>query len=341
MAEADTDSTRDAGDAIHDRDLIAGAPVSPTELDVVVAEAVDAVIVVDTEAEIERAATKRLGIMGWLAIGWMALVALMTIAPGLFPIPSLDERSIEALRSGNFGPQSGHPLGIDGSGYDMAAKVVNGARASMIVSVGAVTFGLVVGGFLGLIAGYFRGRIDTVLTAGFNVMLAFPQLILALTLVTVFANQQGVSYGRRVGVVTFAIGIVSVPILGRITRANTLAWAQREFVLAAKVIGTKTSRIMFREVLPNVLPAMFSIVLLGVGVAIVVEGGLALLGVGVPPGIDSPSWGNLIASLRSQLFFGRPWGVFAPSMAVFLTVLSLNYLGDVVRARFDVRESVL
>jgi peptide/nickel transport system permease protein len=316
-------------------------PASPTEPNLVGAQALLIVPTVGTEAEIETARTKRLGLTGWIAIAWLFAVALMTTVPNLFPITDLDDRSVEALRSGNFGPQEGHPLGIDGSGYDMLTKVVHGARASMIVSVGAVTIGLVIGGFLGLIAGYFRGRVDTLLVSMFNVMLAFPQLILALTLVTVFANQQGVTYGRRVGVVTLAVGIVSIPILGRITRANTLAWSQREFVLAAKVLGTKTSRIMFREVLPNVLPAMLSIVLLGVGVAIVVEGGLALLGVGVPPGIDSPSWGNLIASLRSQLFLGRPWGVFAPSLAVFLTVLSLNYLGDVVRARFDVRESVL
>jgi peptide/nickel transport system permease protein len=334
MPEAETDH-------VKDRDLIQEAPVSPTELDVVAGEGILISPEVDTQAEIERARTKKLGVMGWVAIAWLALVAIMTIAPGVFPIPDLRERSVEALRSGNFGPQSGHPLGIDGSGYDMLAKVVHGARASILVSVGAIAIGMLVGGFLGLVAGYFRGKLDTVLTSMFNVMLAFPQLILALTLVTVFANQQGVSYGRRVSVVMLAIGIVSIPILGRITRANTLAWAQREFVLAAKVIGTKTFRIMFREVLPNVLPAMFSIALLGVGIAIVVEGGLALLGVGVPPGIESPSWGNLIASLRSQLFLGRPWGVFAPSVAVFLTVLSLNYLGDVVRARFDVRESVL
>ena len=112
-------------------------------------------------------------------------------------------------------------------------------------------------------------------------------------------------------------------------------------MLAARLLGTKTRRIIWREVLPNVLPAMMSIALLGIGVAIVAEGGLALLGVGVPAAIDSPSWGNLIATLRSQLFLGRPWGVFAPAMAIFFTVRSLNYLGDVIRARFDVRESVL
>jgi peptide/nickel transport system permease protein len=321
------------------------APAPPVEPEPVLVEPEVALTAGPTTiVEVEKARAKRLGIMGWIAIFWMVLVLVMAIAPGIFPVPGLYERSVEAITEQDFGPQPGHPLGLDTSGYDMLTKVIYGTRASMIVSVGAVTFGLLIGGFLGLIAGYFRGRTDTILTTSFNVMLAIPQLVLALTLVAIFATAapgEELSYLRRVLVVTLAIGIVSIPILGRITRANTLTWAEREFVLAARVIGTKTSRIMGREVLPNVLPAMFSIVLLGVGVAIVVEGGLALLGVGVPAAIDSPSWGNLIASNRSQLFLGRPWGVFAPSLAVFLTVLSLNYLGDVVRARFDVRESVL
>ena len=290
---------------------------------------------------VERARSKRLGVMGWLAVIWMVLVVLMAVAPGIFPVPDLTERSREAIVARNFGPQSGHWLGVDNSGYDMASKVVYGTRASMTVAAGGVTFALVVGGFLGLIAGYFRGRLDTFITGAFNVMLAMPALILALTLATVFATGDNVSYARRVVIVMLAIGIVSVPIIGRIARANTLSWAEREFVLAARLLGTKTPRILWRDVLPNVAPAMFSIALLGVGVAIVAEGGLALLGVGVPASIDSPSWGNLVATLRSQLFLGRPWGVFAPSVAIFLTILSLNYLGDVVRARFDVRESVL
>jgi peptide/nickel transport system permease protein len=290
---------------------------------------------------VDIAKSKRLGIVGWFAIGWLAIVLLMAVVPGIFPIHGLHERSIDAITTGKFGPSLSHPLGLDVSGYDMLTKVVYGARASIIVSVGAIVFSLFVGGFLGLIAGYFRGKLDTVLTGLFNVMLAMPFLVLALAFVTVFASGDNVSYAKRVFIVTLAIGIVSIPILGRITRANTMAWSDREFVLAARLQGAKTSRIIRREVLPNVMPAMFSIALLGVGIAIVVEGGLALLGVGVPATIDTPSWGNLIATLRSQLFLGKPWGVFAPSVAIFFTVLSLNYLGDVVRARFDVRESVL
>jgi peptide/nickel transport system permease protein len=227
------------------------------------------------------------------------------------------------------------------SGYDLMTRVVYGARASMLVSVGAITFALFIGGFFGLISGYFKGKLDTVLTGLFNIMLSMPFLVLALAFVTVLASGDDISYARRVFVVTLAVGLASIPILARITRANSLAWSEREFVLAARLQGAKTKRILLREVLPNVMPAMFSIALLGVGVAIVVEGGLALLGVGVPSTIETPSWGNLIATLSPQLFLGKPWGVFAPSLAIFLTVLSLNYLGDVVRARFDVRESVL
>lgn len=317
----------------------ADAPVAAVDPDLVVPGSLAASVPV--AVTVEQAKSKRLGIVGWFAIGWLFIVFLMTVVPGIFPVPELTERSREAIVSKQLGPQAGHWLGLDQSGYDMLTKVVYGTRASMIVSVGAITMAFLIGGFLGLIAGYFKGRLDTLLTGMFNVMLAMPALVLALTLATVFASEAGVSYGRRVFVVTMAIGIVSIPIVGRITRGNTLAWSEREFVLAARLLGTKTHRIIWREVLPNVLPAMMSIALLAIGIAIVAEGGLALLGVGVPAGIDSPSWGNLIATLRSQLFLGRPWGVFAPSTAIFLTVLSLNYLGDVVRARFDVRESVL
>lgn len=291
--------------------------------------------------EVTVGRTKRLGLIGWLAIIWLVVVAVMAIAPSIFPVPGLTERFPDSLRNRDFGPASGHPLGFDTSGRDLLSKVVYGTRASMIVSVLAVGFGLVVGGTLGLIAGYFRGWVDTVITNFFNVGLAIPQLILAFTLAAVFASNADADYGRRVTVVTFAIGLASIPLLGRITRANTLTWANREFVLASRTIGARTPRILVREVLPNVAPAMFSIALLGIAVAIVVEGGLALIGVGIPADITSPSWGNLIATGRSQMLLGEAGQVVVASAMVFFTVLSLNYLGDVVRARFDVRESAL
>jgi peptide/nickel transport system permease protein len=139
-------------------------------------------------------------------------------------------------------------------------------------------------------------------------------------------------------VLIFALGVVSIPVLARITRATTLSWSQREFVLAARALGTKNRRIMFAEVLPNVLPAMFSIALLGMAVVVVAEGGLSVLGVGVQ--LPTPSWGNILAEGRSELR-DAPHIVLIPTVVIFLTVLALNYLGDVVRARFDVRESAL
>lgn len=295
---------------------------------------------IDTERALDIASTKKLGPMGWLAIIWLVLVFVMAIAPGLFPFGELGKRDVEALRSEE-GISIAHPFGFDSRGSDLATRVIYGSRASLTVAVGSISFGLVIGGVLGLISGYFRGRIDSFIVNAFNVMLAVPALVLALTLATVFASGDDVSYARRVTVVTLAIGIVSVPILGRITRASTLTWAEREFVVAAKAMGARSHRIIIREVLPNVLPAMFSITLLGMAIAIITEGGLAVIGVGIPPELSSPSWGNLIATGRSQMLLGSPNQIIGPAIFIFLTVLSLNYLGDVVRARFDVRESVL
>jgi peptide/nickel transport system permease protein len=158
----------------------------------------------------------------------------------------------------------------------------------------------------------------------------------------VFATGDGVTVQQREFWLIVSIAIVSIPILGRITRASSLSWAQREFVLAGRAMGARNKRVMVRDVLPNVLPAMFSIALLGVAVVIVIEGGLSILGVGVPA--DTPSWGNLVATGRNELtkYVGSaPWVILAPSIVIFLTVLSLNYLGDVVRARFDVREAAI
>lgn len=278
----------------------------------------------------------RLGIFGVLAIAWLIIVVAAALLAPVLPIESPNEINASIARQGP--GTDGHILGGDGLGRDLLSRIVWGARSSLTLSVAAVMLGLVAGGLLGLLAGYFRRRYDKMLTGLFDVLLSFPQLILALTLVTVLGTGEGVSSTRRMVVLIFALGVVSVPVLGRITRANTLAWSQREFVLAARAMGARNRRIMFAEVLPNVLPAMFSITLLGIAVVIVAEGGLSLLGVGVQ--LPTPSWGNIIAEGRADLR-SAPHIVMYPTVVIFLTVLALNYLGDVVRARFDVRESAL
>lgn len=290
-----------------------------------------------------RARAQRIGLGGILAIVWLAFVLVCAI---VIPMVVNNPSDPGLLAGRGLFKVSGHPLGGDSAGNDMLLQLAKGARSSLIVATGAVALGLVFGGTLGLIAGYYRGRIDTVLTSIFNILLAIPQFVLAVALVSVLANDSidsrgiptPVGPGRRLTVLVFALGIVSTPILARITRANTLQWAQREFVLAARAQGATDRRVMIREVLPNVMPAMFSIALLGIAVAMVAEGGLSILGVGVHlPGV---SWGSLIAAGRNSLQ-DQPSVVFEPIICLFLTVLSLNYLGDVVRARFDVRESVL
>jgi peptide/nickel transport system permease protein len=286
--------------------------------------------------ESRSARQRRLGVFGVASIGWLAFITLMAVLAPVLPLddPNENVASIVGQPPGT----DGHLLGGDALGRDLLSRMVWGGRASLVLAVASIIFGVVAGGALGLAAGYFRGRTDTVLTGSFDVLLSFPQLILALTLVTVFASGEGISSTRRMVVLIFALGVVSIPVLARITRANTLSWSQREFVMAARALGTKNWRIMFAEVLPNVLPAMFSIALLGMAVVVVAEGGLSVLGVGVQ--LPTPSWGNILAEGRSELR-DAPHIVLIPTVVIFLTVLALNYLGDVVRAHFDVRESAL
>jgi peptide/nickel transport system permease protein len=172
-----------------------------------------------------------------------------------------------------------------------------------------------------------------------DVLLAIPAVILALALVTILRTQPGSSGGIDPELaLILAIGAVSIPVLGRITRASTLSWSEREFVTAARAQGASHRRVIFREVLPNVAPAMYSIALLGVAVAIVAEGTLAILGASVET--DTPTWGNMIAIGRISLQ-RAPHIVFEPALMIFFTVLALNFLGDAIRARFDVREGAL
>ena len=286
-----------------------------------------------------------LGILAWISVGWLVFIIGIAIIVPLLPLKDPMIGDYLHPNASIFSP--GHVLGSDASGRDVLSRVLWGARASLMLAIFSVALGTLIGGFLGLLAG-FRGRAtDSVLSGFTNILLAFPQLVLALTLVSVFAPLRTASNGNappahewahRLFVVILAVGIVSVPILARITRASALSWTQREFVTAARAQGAADKRVMLREVLPNVMPAMLSIALLGVAVVLVLEGALAVFGVSIQE--PNPSWGNMIFSQLSDLS-ASPAVWIVPSILIFVTVLSLNYLGDVVRARFDVRESVL
>jgi len=275
---------------------------------------------------------KGLSIGAWLCIGWLVLIIGAALLAPILPLDDPNDTLGGFIADkGFFTP--GHILGGDSSGRDLLSRTIWGARNSLTVGFGAIIIGFVIGGVLGLLGGYYRGRADTFIVGLLDVLLSFPALVLALALVAVLQDRVS-----DLLTLVLALGIISIPVLARITRANAIVWSQREFVTAARAQGAKNRRIMVREVLPNVLPSALSIALLGVAVVIVAEAGLGTLGVGLST--QSPTWGNIINDGRADLSSGTtPHIVFVGAAMVFLTVLSLNYLGDVVRTRFDVREA--
>jgi peptide/nickel transport system permease protein len=274
-----------------------------------------------------------LGLGAWLSIGWLALIIVAALLAPILPLDNPNETFTAIAPSGKPGT-AGHLLGGDSSGRDLLSRAVFGARNSLTVGFGAIILGTIIGGLLGLIAGYYRGRIDTFIVGLLDVLLSFPALVLALSMVTVLKGRVSDLY-----TLVLALGVISIPVLARITRANTLVWSEREFVMAARAQGAKNGRIMIREVLPNVVPSALSIALLGVAVVIVAEASLGTLGVGLST--QSPTWGNIINDGRADLLAGTPHIVFIGAAMVFLTVLALNFVGDVVRAKFDVREAAI
>jgi peptide/nickel transport system permease protein len=270
---------------------------------------------------------RRLGPLFWLAIGWMILVFAVAIFADVLPLPSPTDMDMLEKRA----PFSAeHWLGTDGLGRDELARVIYGARISLIVGLCAPIIGLTLGGALGLVAGYFRGRFESVVVGSMDVLLAFPPLILALA-VTAYL-------GQSILHLTFILGLLGVPAFMRVARAATLTLARREFVIAAQALGATHTRILLRELLPNVILPLFAFFLLGVAVTIVAEGSLSFLGLGVPPPISS--WGSMIGEGRESLEMA-PRLAFIPAIAMFLTVLSFNLVGDTLRALTDPRQGAL
>lgn len=282
---------------------------------------------------------KGFGIGFWLSSGWLALIIFSAALADFLPLNDPNDE-VAVKRLAPF--QSGGPLlGADGNGRDLLARVIYGARLSLLIAFFAVMLGFLIGGLLGLLSGYFRNWAGNTLVSLFDVLLAIPQLVLALSLVSILKGDPNLDEGFKLPVTLIlivALGVVSIPLLARITRASTLAWSQRDFVTAARAQGATHGRILLREVLPNVLPAMGSIALLGMAIAIVAEGGLAILGASVEP--PTATWGTMVATGQSSLN-DAPFIVWVPVAAIFMTAAALNYLGDVVRDRFDVRESAL
>lgn len=266
---------------------------------------------------------RKLGLFFWLSVGWVGLVVFLAVFASVLPIPDPNEQK-SAI---NLSPSIHHLLGTDSLGRDTFSRVVYAGRVSLTVGFASILIGLIVGGAMGVIAGYYRGRVDRVLMAIADVMLAFPALVFALAIVTFL--------GQNLRNVTIAIAVISIPGIARIVRASTLSFAQRDFVLAARTLGATNRRIIVREILPNVAVPIGAFSFIAVALAIVGEGGLAFLGLSVQA--PTPTWGGMINDGRSFLQ-DEPALSLIPSAVLFTTVLALNFAGDALRARFDTKD---
>jgi peptide/nickel transport system permease protein len=239
------------------------------------------------------------------------------------PSPSLASK-VRAL------PSTRHWLGTDDAGRDTLARLVGGSQVALLVGVVSIAIGMLIGGTIGMIAGYFRGPTEGILMTIVDIALAYPALVLAIAIVAF--------RGQSLFNVCMAIAIVAIPAFARIARGATLTFAEREFVTAARVMGARHRRIIFRELLPNVILPVMAFALLAVAVAIVAEGGLAFLGLSVQA--PRSSWGSMIKD-GYTVINDSPFIVMVPSVVMFITVLAFNLVGDKFRELFDVKEGVL
>ena len=230
-----------------------------------------------------------------------------------------------------------HPLGTDDQGRDLLSGIMYGARISFIVGFASVAFAVVVGISVGLVAGYAGGAVDAALMRVADVQLSFPAILIALLVDGVVSAvlPAGLHETLEIYVLIFAIGISFWPQFARTIRGSTLVERNKEYVMAARVIGLSPARIMVTHILPNVLGPMFVVGTLTVGLAIITEATLSFLGVGLPP--TQPSVGTLIRIGNNFLFSGEWWITIFPGVALVLMVLSINLLGDWVRDALNPR----
>lgn len=272
----------------------------------------------------------------YLSSGWLAVVVLISFIGDWLPLPQYNEYDFDRPSARFF--TGNHILGTDLDGSDILSTIVHGTRLSILISFSCVAIGMLIGGAMGIVAAYWRGKVDSIITMYFNVTLSIPNLVLTFAMVAVLSTATPENPGGRIPrvlVLIISLTFALIPILGRLARSSALSWTGREFVQVAESVGMKRRSIMWNHIVPNVVPSMMSVGFLAAGVIIVIEGGLAILGVGTDPG---ESWGSLLAKNRPQIN-DCPQAVILPAIAVALTVMALNYFGDYFRKRIDNRES--
>lgn len=247
----------------------------------------------------------------------------ISVAAPLIAPHDYDQANFRLARKG---PSADHWLGNDELGRDLLSRLLHGARLSMVVGLIAVGIGLVVGTPLGLVSGYLGGAADLVIMRLMDVLLAFPSILLAILLVATF--------GPGLNNAMIAIGIVSIPVYARLVRSSTLATKNELFVDASRSVGANDLRILVRHIFPNTVAPLVVQSTLQIATAILSASALGFLGLGAPP--DVPEWGNMLQKGRTYIF-SAPHIVVFPGLAIMLTVLGFNLLGDGLRDALDPR----
>jgi peptide/nickel transport system permease protein len=277
-----------------------------------------------------------------LSVIWLVGLVILAVLADFLPFVRRYDTQVRGAGDFAFGPGNDFWFGSDRLGRDVFARCVYGARISLQVAVVSILAGLTIGGTLGICAGYFRGWTDRIISILLDILLAFPVLVFSILVVGRFdalqLNNDLFGWLSRSWSVTIVLSTLSVAPIARIVRAQTLANAQREYVLAARSLGAKNGRILVREVLPNLVPAMTSVVFTGVAILLVAEGGLAFLGYSVKA--PQASWGLMVAESRERIDDAW-WATIFPCFMFFFTVLAFNVIGDRVARKFDIREAAL
>lgn len=253
----------------------------------------------------------------------LAFIVVALLAPLITPYDPQESLAGKRLLS----PRAEHWAGTDNIGRDLLSRLIEGARISLLVSVSATFLGIGIGMLVGLVSGYAGGWVDAVMQRCVDVMQAFPGLILALALVAML--------GSSLRNVLIAVAIGGIPTASRVVRSVVLGVKQEDFVTAARLLGASTPRIVLRHVLPNTMAPIIILASVGFGTAIIAEGSLSFLGLGIPP--PTPSWGSMLSGPSRRFMTAAPWMAIFPGLAISIVIFGINVFGDALRDVLDPR----
>jgi peptide/nickel transport system permease protein len=260
--------------------------------------------------------------LGMVIVGILLLVAVLTPI-----VHDYDPKKDSSLRDRLKPPSREHLLGTDNLGRDVVVRLAHGARYSLVVGIISVGIALVIGGSLGMVAGFVGGQIGNIIMRCMDILMAFPHMLLAIAIVAV--------RGPGLNNTMVAIGVVSIPFYARLARSTVLGVSAMEYITAARCVGSTKTRILFRHIFPNILSPIIVQATLGLATAILSAAGLGFLGLGQQP--PKPEWGAMLSDCYKFLAKGAWWVIIPPGVAIMLTVLGFNLLGDGLRDALDPR----